>query len=241
LRISTRLSAPRRVAATTIGVLLAVTGLNVTPALASCDPGRAHDNAARYTITAKGVTGLTGIASSILEVNPYYSGMNDTGTNATVMLLRRSPTTQWAQLGWFKSQIQQGGVTARQVGLEFYVSANDNRFSFWPGKAVGSTTKYMIRYSSGNYYNFYVAGAVVSTHNGIGAPTEYQMFGETHDLGDQMPGGTNLKETFTTSRYYTGSTYTSHVMTSGISSQSHFGTSTTGTGSYSAWDKACAT
>ncbi len=119
-----------------LGTLLGVAGVS-SPVLAyeaSCVPGRGHDNAARYAVTSGHVSGINGLSSTILELNPYYSGSNSTGTNSSIMLLRWSPT-QWAQLGWIKSKLY-GGTVTRKVFLEFYLGPSQNYYRF--GVAVRS-------------------------------------------------------------------------------------------------------
>ena len=228
-----------RLASVLLALELASAMLVGSPVLASCNPGRDHDNAARYAITAKTVSGITGVSASILEYNPYYSGSNGTGTNATIMLLKRNPT-QWGQLGWFKSKIDNGTIQ-RQVGVEYYISASDNRWYFWPGKTVGSTTPYKILYDA-PVWKFYASGVGLTFQSAIPAPTEYQLFGETHDLADQMPGGTGAHEKFTFGFYYTGAGHTSHVMTSAITTDTtYYGVKKVADGKYDIWDKACST
>jgi hypothetical protein len=78
-------------------------------ALAACNPGRSHDNAARYASTVATISGISGVSSDVEEYDPYYSGQNGTGTNATIMITKAN-LDSWAQLGWFKSKIQ-GGIT----------------------------------------------------------------------------------------------------------------------------------
>ena len=153
---------------------------------------------ARYAATVKVVAGITGVAASIQEYDPYYSGNNGTGTNMTVMLLKRNPT-QWGQLGWMKSKIDNGTIQ-RQVGIEYYISSSDNRFYFWPGKTIGTYTPYKIYYQA-PIWRFYAYTTELTAQALIPAPTEYQMFGETHDLADQMPGGINGHALFKFAKY----------------------------------------
>lgn len=210
-----------------------------SPVRASCATGRPHDDGARYAITSSAISSLTGVSASILEYDPSYSGYNDTGTNATIMLAN-SAGTRWAQWGWFKSQLQTPGTTRRQVGLEFYISASDNTFEFWPGRSIGSVTKYRLYYTSSRY-DFYLNDVGYSSHTGNPAPGQYQIFGETHDAADQMPGGYNAPETFTSAKYYTSSSHTSHTVTSAIHTQSIYGADHPSSGAYEIWDWACAT
>jgi hypothetical protein len=225
------------------GVLAMQTAaLSLAPAaLASCNPGRTpHDGAARYAITAATVSSLTGVSSSILEYSPYYSGFNATGTNATVLLVQQSPVQRWAQLGWFKSKIRDGTVR-RESGLEFFLSSSQNYFQWWSGRQTGTSTWYEILFEAPSTFNFFIAGTFVASYTGTFTPSEYQVFGETHDRVDQMPGGVNAPVTFIQTNYFTGSGHTTHIATAGISTVSYYGVSNRGGGTYWIWDKACTT
>lgn len=59
----------------------------------SCVPNPSpHDDAARYSVTVGSLSGITGVSSNILELDPYYTGQNGTGTNSSIMLVNFSPT-----------------------------------------------------------------------------------------------------------------------------------------------------
>lgn len=206
--------------------------------LGACATGRTHDSSARYVITAGDVSGINGISSSILEYDPNYTGVNSTGTNASVMLVGTSGGTRWAQLGWLKSKLD-GGVTRREVFVEFYLSSSQNYFQFWTAKSLGSSTWYEILYGSPSTWNFFVAGTHYKTFTGTFTPSQYQVFGETHDYADQMPGGTSNHVTFTNTQYFTGSG-TTHWVTSSIQAVSPYGGSHPSTGRYDIWDTKCA-
>jgi hypothetical protein len=203
-----------------------------------CTSRSPHDNGARQVHTSLGVSNLTIISSSILEYDPYYTGYNSTGTNASVLLVRQTPTLQWAQLGWIKSKID-GGVIRREVFLEFWIDAAHNYFQFWAAKPLGTATWYEIVYSASTTYDFYVGGTYYSTKIGIQAPQEYQMIGETHDLVDQMPGAVNQHVYFDSSQYYAGGwvNVTSPII---ADTSAPYGASNPWTGRYEMWDGSCA-
>lgn len=204
--------------------------------IGSCNPNRSHDNAARYVITASVVSGINGLSSNILELSPYYSGSNGTGTNATIMLVNTTHS-KWAQLGWFKSKIADGSTVKRDAGLEFYLSSSQNSFQWFGSKQVQTQTWYEILYDN-NKFDFFVGGTFVATYSGF-TPGEYQMFGETHDLADQMPGVSSNVETFRQSTYWTGVNHgTQHTITSPISTDTrYYGGQNLGGGTYYAWDR----
>jgi hypothetical protein len=204
--------------------------------VASCNPGRSHDNTARYVSTIGSVSGINGISANILELDPYYSGSNGTGTNSTIMLTNSS-YSQWAQLGWFKSKID-GGTVKREAGLEFYLGSSQNYYRWFGSKQVQTQTWYEILFESGQNFNFFVGGSYVANFSGF-TPSIYEIFSETHDLADQMPGTTSNVETFTSSTYFTGANHgTPHTVTSGVSYNStYYGGANMGGGTYYAWDK----
>jgi len=207
----------------------------VVAIVGSCNPGRGHDTAARYVATTGTVAGVNGISANILELDPFYTGQNGTGTNSTIMLVTGG-LTQWAQLGWFKSKINTGQVH-REAGLEFYLSSNNNTFQFFGSKQVQTQTWYEILEDNSNF-DFFVAGSYVASHSGF-TPGAYQMFSETHDLADQMPGVSSNVETFRGSTYWTGANHsTSHTIVGGVGFDGHFyGGQNLGGGTYYAWDR----
>jgi len=206
----------------------------------ACAPRRSHDIVARHAGTLGNASSLTGIASSILEISPYYSGNNPTGTVATVMLTTNN-VTQWAQWGWYKSKIDNGNIQ-RQIGMEFYISAADNTFLFFGAKPIGDQTDYQIWYTSGSY-KFYVNDQLYVSEGGLAAPTQYQIFGETHDKSDQFPGSQSAHETLVSTAYFTGSTHIAHTVTSATFNDDSTvsGISHPSAGRYETWDQGCAT
>jgi hypothetical protein len=220
-----------------LGSVLALTG---TPApvfgyAKSCVPGRAHDNGPYRVHTQGAVTGINGLSANILELDPYYSGYNNAGTNSTILLTNQA-NTQWAQLGWFKSKID-GATTKRQSGLEFYIDGSHNYFQWFGSRTVQTQTWYEILFESGQTFNFFVGGTYVASYSGF-TPYGYNLFTETHDLADQMPGTPSNFETFTSSVYFTGASHSQqHFMSSVITpDSSYFGGQRPANGTYYVWD-----
>jgi hypothetical protein len=227
----------KRITAATLAVLTScqlvmMSGASAT--LAACQPHRHHDTAARYAVTLASKSSLTGVSASIEQYNPYYSEGNPTGTNATVMLTN-STYTKWAQLGWYKSKID-GNVTKRESGAEFFLSISQNYFNWWAARPVGESTWYEILYEAPSTWNFFIRGNFVWSTTSSFTPAIYEVFGETHDLDDQMPGETSNHVTFTGTNYFTGSGHTAHVVTSAITSEPQYGTLNRGSGVYDIWD-----
>jgi hypothetical protein len=220
-----------------VSLVLAFIGIAspVVAIVGSCNPNRGHDNTARYVATTGTVAGVNGISANILELDPFYTAQNGTGTNSTIMLVD-SGLAKWAQLGWFKSKINSSQVH-REAGLEFYLSSNNNTFQFFGSKQVQTQTWYEILEDSSNF-DFFVGGSYVASHSGF-TPAGYQMFSETHDLADQMPGVSSNVETFRQSTYWTGANHsTQHTIVGGVGFDSHFyGGQNLGGGTYYAWDR----
>lgn len=215
-----------------------------------CQPNRfAHDAEARYVYTSGSAANLTGITARIEEYDPWYSGYNDTGTNASVMVLRRNPTIQWAQFGWAKWQLSDNGVpdgvTKRRVFTEVYLSDPENFFQAWAAEPIGQMTKYKIQDESFNgVWDFYLEGSYWTSEVGWFAPTEYLLFGETHDRADQMPGMNANPVDFTLAKYLTGTNHASHTVATqmGFSGANaslyyNFDDSQRSIGAYKIWDK----
>ncbi len=230
----------RRVLAGVVSTALALQVLllaaSAEVALAACTGRTPHDNAARQVNTSGSVSGITGISSSILEKDPVYTGYNSTGTFASDRLVSWSSGAQWAQLGWTKSKLHTG-VAERDVFVEFYLSVPQNYWQFWPAKTVGTSTWYEILYGSPSTFDFYVAGTHYKTFTGSFTPSQYQVFGETHDWEDQMPGLISSHETFVNTQYFVGST--SYWVSSSLLYSSPFAGSHPSTGRYDIWDTAC--
>jgi hypothetical protein len=168
---------------------------------------------------------LTGVGAKIEEYSPFYSAKNNAGTNASLMLFDRNTSFGifWAQLGWSKSQIQTLGTTKRQVFVEWFFNGSPTQ-EFWPGEPIGNMTKYEVYYSSPAYYDFFMNDVLIwSDSNFYAAPVEYQLFGETHDAVDQMPGEPTNHLAWRDPRYYVGSAYTPHTMAGSVVDEFHTG------------------
>jgi hypothetical protein len=185
------------------------------------------------------VSGINGVKADILELSPYYSGSNHAGTLSTVMLTNDAHS-KWAQLGWYKGKIQDGSTTTRQAALEWYTSSLTNIYYFFGSRAVQTQTEYEILYSGGTngYFDFFVGGVYKAEFYGW-TPTEYQVFSETHDRADQMPGVSSNVETFRNSTYWTGLNHsTPHTITGAVSADTrYYGGQNLGGGTYYAWDR----
>jgi hypothetical protein len=148
--------------------------------------------------------------------------------------------TRWAQLGWFKSKIN-GGVTHRESGLEFNTPQSGNQFEWFGPEPVNNSTHYQIQKADGiNRYDFFMKGNWVASWNGVVNQTNYQVFGETHDKEDQLPGGVLNPVRFRNTSYFTGY-YSSHIVNSAPNPDTLFGMAHPSSGRYDIWDRKCNT
>jgi hypothetical protein len=220
-----------------VGHVVAFTGLSTVQA--SCDPSRSpKDSVARYVATIANETGITGVSAYIEQYDPGYTKANPTGTNATEMITNVT-RVGWAQLGWFESLLD-GGTEKRESGAEFH-DATQNYFLWYGARPIGEATWYEITNPSANNWDLYINGTYVGFGIATFAGSQYQFFGETHNLQDQMPGGVGNHVSFQNMVYFTGH-YTGHYITStmGTSYPAWYGVSNPTVSNADIWDKGCA-
>jgi hypothetical protein len=171
------------------------------------------------------------------EYDPYYTGQNRTGSLMSVMLDNGS---YWAQLGWIKDK--QSGSIKREIFVEHVDGFGNNLWFFWAQKPVGSITGYKITFDSSNHhFHYYVDG---SEYANLGAsfswsPTRWEIFGETHDRADQMPGGYNGHAHFSNSQFRQSGSW--QVANATPHSDGTINKAThPWAGAYDIWDTACA-
>lgn len=242
-RAQSRLTSDRSVRAVAVAAILAVSvsiGAPPQSALASCSPPRDHDtNAYQAGVVGQPDPYPDGVQAVTDEYNPYYTGSNPTGSLMSVML--DHGTQMWAQVGWIKHKVS--GNVRREVFIEHVDGFGNNDFMFWTQKPVGSTTNYKITYDPSNgRFSYYVAGSNYAGMNSNTAirPTRWEIFGETHDGADQMPGGTNAHAKFRSAKI---SLHGSSVWSSANGTVHYNGTpynkASGSLGSFDVWDVKC--
>ncbi len=183
------------IVATTLA-LSTIAGPSVQSVFASCNPARSHDtNAYQAGVVGAPSPYPNGVIADTDEYDPYYTGSNPTGSLMSVML--DHGTSMWAQLGWLKHKVS--GSIRRELFVEHVDGFGNNNFYFWTQKAVGTTTSYLISYEpSIGRFNYYVNGSQYAglNSNTTIRPSRWEIFGETHDAADQMPGGGNAHAKF---------------------------------------------
>lgn len=254
LRVSTgSVGKPRSGATLALSLLLATGAIaaGVQPALAySCIPGR---SAAGGTYSADvalnlGGTTVNGVSASILEYSPYTT--DATGTTVSVMLTQDPAYSGWAQLGWFKTKIQEPdgriGSMHRSVGIEFHPQTGSPSWQFWTAEPVGNMTWYEINYdTSGHVFHFFVGGTLVWDQNSSMPTNVYELINETHQRQDQFPGNIFNPVVSNQVNYFTPPGYTAHVSTARIIPNTNAAPfagiwpSGAANGKYEVWDTAC--
>jgi hypothetical protein len=225
--------------ATGLAAAVLASGLAATPVSASCIPPRnppPEDSAARYVITSSMLTGVNGLQATISHYDPYLTGHNGTGTNMSLMLLSRHATDSWAQWGWLKGTINTGSIT-RETWYQLWIDGSHYINQFFGPEPSGSNSYRLLYNAASGYYYFYRNNTIIDYQPRSYVPNAYQIFGETHDVWDQMPGGASSKAQFLSTQYRVGTTW-SYVNTS-INPDPLFGGTHPSTGRYDIWDNRC--
>ncbi|MGH2463837.1 MAG: hypothetical protein ACRDGI_00085 [Candidatus Limnocylindrales bacterium] len=209
---------------------------SVPVAFASCAPGRPRNSVAYHVVISGSPSGINGISASAFEYDPYYSGNNPTGTNMSVML--HNGGGLWAQIGWLKHKV--GSTIKREVFMETTDGSGHQFDNYLTGRPVGTFTSYEITFTaSSHHFDYWENGTDVESIGGNWSPNEYQVFGETHDLEDQMPGGTGNVAVFNSVDARTGSSWTHVTPVPWFDNNggTYFGASDSS--NFFLWDKAC--
>lgn len=238
-----RLDHARAIRTAAVAAILATTaalGPATESALAACAPPRFHDtNAYQAGVVGTPIPYPDGVQAVTDEYDPYYSGLNATGSLMSVMLDHGN--TMWAQLGWLKHKIS--GTVRRELFVEHVDGFGNNSFYFWTQKPVGSTTNYKIAYTpSIGRFDYYVNGSAYAGLNSNTAirPSRWEIFGETHDGADQMPGGTSAHAKFrNTQTSLNGSTVWSYANGTVHSNGTPYNSAAGSLGSVDVWDTNC--
>ncbi len=188
----------RRLWAAALGVSATIYSLMAPTVVlgATCNPGR---GGAAYN-------GHTGVAQNIGQ-SPVYIRANILETDvltapngdvtAWPMLVRFSPNTRYAQVGWRKNP----NLGGRDVFIQYIDDSGNTHTPAFLAKTLGTYTKYEVRAVVGG--KAFLAGGIqlLSVANATWAPTQMQFFGETHIENDQMPGVMTNREEFSNAQY----------------------------------------
>jgi len=144
------------------------------------------------------------VRADILEYSPYVANQVNDAVSAWTML---TDGTHYAQAGWWRRW-----DGARVFWAWSDTTAPNGRFRAhtWPPLPLGTYTEYRTLYrNTAGAFRFQVNRSTVATitTNPTFVPTQAQIYGETHTLASQMPGGRTATEVFDNANisYWTGS------------------------------------
>ena len=218
---------PRAAAPVMMATVLAFVSLTMASgtALASCVPGRSNTSHSDFAGTQQSVSGVNDLAASIREYVPYVTS----GSQVTQWVMLNNGGTEWAQVGWWQDN----------NGHQTFEQHTDNSghwyTNFWSANGNGYNG-YEVSFTASQWlFGFYRNGSLLNAPTEQWTPTAYQMFGETHRLSDQMPGGYNNPSAFMYAMY----NHTTYVTTSALSSNwTNYAASYVSPGYYNIWDRA---
>ena len=218
----------RAVAPLTAALILTTVSLLLASgtALASCNPGRSNTVVSNWAGTQQSIGGVNDIASSIQEYIPYVTS----GSEVMQWVMLSNGSSEWAQVGWWQDS----------NGHRTFEQHTDNSghwyTNYWPANGNGYNG-YEVSFNASQWlFGFYRNGSLLNSPTEQWTPTTYDLYGETHRLSDQMPGGYNNPSVFMYAMY----NHTTYVTTSALSSNwTYFAASYVGSGYYNIWDRAC--
>jgi hypothetical protein len=176
-----------------------------SPADAACDTGRAfqddfwHDGWYRTASTIPG--GTLGYATSqILEYSPYIAPTSGSeSTSAWPMIENDEVPQYYSQVGWLKYATG----TRRTFSEWIYNDSTGTRqvaHREYPAQPVGNWTLYEVYWDPNTQrIQHWINANLVQSHRRFFTMRRADIYGETHELRSQMPGGYNFHEQFTES------------------------------------------
>lgn len=238
----------RKSFSTVVAVGLAIWSLSAgaSSVAAMCNTGRSPHHSEGDQAGAVWTTSVppNGVQADIDEYDPWYTAYDNTGTIMSVMLSAHpSDQLNWAQMGWVKHW-----VNAQIKRFVFTETVDDvtgtNRWQYFQAAPIGSVTNYKITYDETTHTFVYKQDSIQIdnyTTSSSWDPDQWEIFGETHDYVDQMPGGYDAHARFKNIQIRkVGGTwivpsnmFPHHVPTADVSLPS--------AGTIQIWDTACAT
>ena len=235
-----RSGAGRRLGVCSIAAVIAATSLVLTVSprvvFASCNPGRTPSHVTHMAGTAlRPSTTATGIRAAILEYSPYV----ETNSTSTAWVMLTYNEVYYAQAGWWRRYLSPGNF-ARKVFTQWYLPGHPMITTEWTAHTLGTSTTYKVIYSVALHrYEMWDGDYERDFEPSTTAPNEDQVFGETQNYNDQMPGGTGAHVTFTsTLEQHSGST-TWYNVTAPVQALAPYGGSRPSSGRYEIWDTGC--
>jgi hypothetical protein len=212
-----------------IAAVVAVVSLIAAPqpAAAACSPtGRGTAGFAGYAGTQGSVSGVNDVASSIREYMPYVYP----GSQVSQWVMLNNGGTEWAQVGAYQD------VTTHYTFEQHTDNSGHYYTNWWSYNGAGYNGYEVSFNASTHVFGFYRNGSILTSSTQLWNPGSYQLYGETHDQSDQMPGGYNNHSVFI---YATYNHTTSVSSAAGTNQSTWYGATKVGAGDYEIWDKAC--
>jgi hypothetical protein len=177
------------------------------------------------------VSNLQGVKADVEEYAPYV--MTGSVVSAWVMLARN--TTRYAQVGWWKKS----GVL-RRVFIQYTDDAGQKFTKEWSGHGIGSFTTYKVLYAPAtDTFSLWDESTKLYEHSYAWVPNNFEIYGETHNRNDQMPGGTQAHMDFNNTFVKIGANWYSPGSSPTASDPTIHGASHPHPSDYDIWDKAC--
>jgi hypothetical protein len=225
------MSTPRRVTILTAAVL-ALSATLPTPVFASCNPGRQSQVFAGFAGTQRTPGGVPrAVETQIEEYSPFISGTSE--VSAWNML--NNGGSKWSQVGWLKDN-----DGSRWTFIQWTDNTGHWFTNFYSPSALGSTPNYQTIYNvETTDWIWEKNSQVLHTANALWAPATIQIYGETHNRADQMPGGFNNHNTFKEAHYTFGAGWLNMASAAGVNDGAIYGAVKVNNEWYEIWDKAC--
>jgi hypothetical protein len=200
---------------------------------AACDPNRASQSASFFAGTQRTPsTWPRAVRTGIREYSPF----TESGSEVSAWNMLNNGGTKWSQTGWWKSN-------SGRWGFAQWTNNSGNWFTeFRTASTIGSTPTYETIYNVATADWIWKRNNVVlHTADALWQPKTVQVYGETHNRGDQMPGGTSYHVVFLSAQYIlsNGTTWLSMGTNAGATDPTIHGAVKVDNARYEIWDKAC--
>ncbi len=205
-------------------------------AAASCNPGRSNSSVSNQAGWLKGPPSgvcYDGSLANILVYSPYVAA---TDVTAWAMLYNNA-TGSYGQVGWLQQ------TSARYNFTESSTAGGGFHQLLLSGSSIGSSPAYKVTFSS-DAFHFFIDGINVNTNYNTGYTGCYfAQAGEVTNSANQMPGGYNNHDTFTSGqvrRSDTGGWNYADATAYVQGPSSWYASSKVSSTEVDIWDKACA-
>lgn len=178
-------------------VVAAAANLAIAAAVeARCNPVRFSQMVNGFAGTHGNQSGLQGIKANIEEDTPWVA--TDSEVAAWVMLdtfYAPLGKTVYAQVGWINDDI--ANSEHRTVFYEIITDTNVRIRNDFAAQPLGTSPLYQVTKDlNTNQFVMSVNGSVLFATANNWDPSQYQIYGETHNKADQMPGSVSNHEVF---------------------------------------------